>query len=173
MLKPRGRSEAAGLARGGRWDERDFLLRRFGEILWLHRLKNALDRLFSLQFLGAFLQFIRGPLAFQRADISHRFAIHDHRGEKQLVCTKALLGDFAIHHRVGEPAHVAGRFPNLRVHDDGGFQADDIIAAADHVIPPSVADVFFQLDAQRAVIPEAVDAAVDFRRLKNESPALA
>ena len=39
--------------------------------------------------------------------------------------------------------------------------------------PPGVLDVALQLGAERAVIPEAVEAAVDFRRLENEPAPLA
>ena len=37
---------------------------------------------------------------------------------------------------------------------------------ADHVVPPGVLDVLLEFDAERAVVPEAVDAAVDFARRK-------
>jgi len=39
---------------------------------------------------------------------------------------------------------------------------------ADHVLPPGVLDVFLEFDAERAVVPEAVDAAVDLARLEDE-----
>ena len=43
----------------------------------------------------------------------------------------------------------------------------------DVVAPPGVLDVPLQLDAERAVVPEAVDAAVDLARREDEPPALA
>src|SRR6185436_9335432 len=42
-----------------------------------------------------------------------------------------------------------------------------------HGFPPEVAQVVLELDAEWAVIPEAVDAAVDFRGLEDEAAALA
>src|SRR5438552_2354530 len=57
--------------------------------------------------------------------------------------------------------------------DDRAVDADDIGAAAHDVVPPRVFDVAFQFGAGGAVVPKAVDAAVDFRRLKNEPPSLA
>ena len=43
----------------------------------------------------------------------------------------------------------------------------------DHVAPPRLANVPFQFHAQRAVVPEAVQAAVDIARRENEPPPLA
>src|SRR5581483_7571617 len=40
---------------------------------------------------------------------------------------------------------------------------------AHHVVPPGLLDVPLQLDAERSVIPETVDAAVDFTRLEDEA----
>ena len=45
--------------------------------------------------------------------------------------------------------------------------------AGDHVAPPGFLDVPLQLDAQRAVVPEAVEAAVDFARLKEKAAPFA
>ena len=42
-----------------------------------------------------------------------------------------------------------------------------------HVVPPGVAQVVLQLDAERAVVPEAVDAAVDLGGREDEAAALA
>ena len=78
-------------------------------------------------------------------------------------------------------ADVPARYPDLRVHDDRAVEADhaDLLAVrarrrvADHVLPPGVLDVPLQLDAERAVVPEAVDAAVDFAGLEDEPHVLA
>src|ERR1043166_2043632 len=83
--------------------------------------------------------------------------------------------------RIGERTHMPARFPYFRVHDDRAVEADhaDFLAiragrgVADHVLPPGVLDVFLQLDAERAVVPEAVDAAVDFAGLKDKPAATA
>jgi hypothetical protein len=42
-----------------------------------------------------------------------------------------------------------------------------------HVAPPRFFDVALQFDAQRAVVPEAVDAAVNLARLKQETASFA
>ena len=48
-----------------------------------------------------------------------------------------------------------------------------VVVVGDHVVPPRLPDVAFQLDAQRAVIPEAVQTAVDLAGLKDESAPFA
>ena len=63
--------------------------------------------------------------------------------------------------------------PNLRVHDDRRFESHHVVAQAGHLAPPEFLHVALQLSAERAVVPEAIDAAVDLRRLVNESAALA
>src|SRR5262245_21131174 len=76
---------------------------------------------------------------------------------------------------------MPARFPYFRVHDDRAIDADhaDFLAVgsgwgiAVHVLPPGVLDVLLELDAERAIVPEAVDAAVDFTRLKDEAAPLA
>ena len=72
---------------------------------------------------------------------------------------------------------MPARLPHLRVHDDRAVDADhaDFLPVrprrriAHHVLPPGVLDVLLQLDAERAVVPEAVDAAVDLARLEDEA----
>jgi len=59
------------------------------------------------------------------------------------------------------------------MHNYGGFEANDIIPAADHIIPPAIADILSKLSAEGTVIPKAVEAAVDLGGLENESPAFA
>ena len=71
------------------------------------------------------------------------------------------------------------------MHDDRAIEADhfigrggagqrgQVVVAGDHVAPPGFLDVALELDAERAVIPEAVEAAVDFARLKQEASPLA
>src|SRR5204863_3913043 len=54
------------------------------------------------------------------------------------------------------------------MHDDAGFEAGDVVARLGEAAPPVVFDVAFELGAERAVVPEAIDAAVDFGGLKDE-----
>ena len=90
-----------------------------------------------------------------------------------LVGAETFLGEQTIRHRIGESGGMAAGLPDFRVHDDGGFQADDVVAPAGHGLPPGILDVAFEFGAQRAVIPEAVDPAVNFGGLKNEPAAFA
>ena len=68
---------------------------------------------------------------------------------------------------------MAAGFPDLRRHDDGRFEAGDVVALAGHGVPPEFLDVALEFRAERAVIPKTVDAAVDFRGLEDESLAFA
>ncbi len=82
---------------------------------------------------------------------------------------------------VGEAADVAGGDPDFGVHDDGGVEADHVeevsvgagAGAFDDVLPPGFLEVSFEIDAEGAVVPEAVDAAVDFGGGEDEAFAFA
>ena len=93
--------------------------------------------------------------------------------DENLVGAVATLGFAAVEHRVFKVADMAGSFPDFGVHDDGAVEADDVFAALDGGFPPAFFDVALQFDAERAVVPEAVNAAVDFRGLENKAAALA
>ena len=67
----------------------------------------------------------------------------------------------ALDERVAERPDVAGRDPHLGVHEDPGVEADDVVALLDHRPPPGALDVVLQLDPERPVVPDGVDAAVD------------
>ena len=90
----------------------------------------------------------------------------------EVVRAVALVAGQALHQRVGEDVDVAGRFPDLAGQDDGGIQADDVFAAADHGLPPLALDVFLQLGAEGPVVPGRTGATIDLTGLENESPAL-
>jgi len=94
-------------------------------------------------------------------------------GLRQLVGAPTTFAFFAIHHGVAEGRNVARGFPHARVRDDRAVNADDIGAPADGVVPPRVADVAFEFGAHRAVVPEAVDAAVDFAGLEDKAAPFA
>src|SRR5262245_3850333 len=87
-----------------------------------------------------------------------------------LVGAETSFARFAIDHRIAERRDVAARLPDFRRHDDGRFEAGDVVALTRHRVPPEFLHVALEFRAQRAVVPKAVDAAVDFRRLVNESP---
>ena len=90
----------------------------------------------------------------------------------EVVRAVALVAGQALHQRVGEDLDVAGGFPDLAGQDDGGIEAHDVFAAADHGLPPLALDVFLQLGAERPVVPGRTGATVDFTGLENEAPAL-
>ena len=91
----------------------------------------------------------------------------------QLVGAEAALAGLAVDHRVGECVNVAAGLPDARIHDDGGVQADDIVALLDGGAPPGLLDVVLELHAEGPVVPETTDATVYLAALKNEPPALA
>src|SRR5438445_6145759 len=74
--------------------------------------------------------------------------------------------------RVGEVLDVPGGLPDFWVHDDARVQADDVVAKLDHRPPPRSLDVVAQDDAERAVVVDALDAAVDLARLEEEAAPL-
>ena len=90
----------------------------------------------------------------------------------EVVRAVALVAGEALHQRVGEDLDVAGGLPDLAGQDDGGVQADDVFAAADHGLPPLALDVFLELGAEGPVVPGRTGATIDFTGLENETPAL-
>ena len=84
-----------------------------------------------------------------------------------------------IDHRIIESANVARCFPDFWIHDDRAVDADDVNGfavwsgriAAHNIFPPCVLEIALQLGAEGTVIPEAVDAAINFGTLKDESAA--
>ena len=108
----------------------------------------------------------------------------NHEQSIAVISTEALFGFFVVNHWIIEAADMAGCLPDLWVLDDGGVYGDDgdgfavgaefaVAALHDDIGPPGVAEVFFELGAEWAVVPEAVDSAVDFGCLVDESSAFA
>ena len=101
-----------------------------------------------------------------------------------LVETVSFLRFAAIDHVVVEEVVVSGAFPDLGMHDDGRVEAGhleagggpggdfQLVLGRDHVAPPGLADVSLQFDAQGAVIPKAVQSAVNLARLEQEPTPL-
>src|SRR5262249_58454160 len=69
-------------------------------------------------------------------------------------------------------ADVAGGAPALRVNEDPGIEPDDVAPLLAHPPPPGALDIVLQLDAERAVIPDGVDPAVDLARRVDEAAPL-
>jgi hypothetical protein len=65
------------------------------------------------------------------------------------------------------------RQSTIGIHDDRAVDPDHVVAERDIVAPPGVLDVPLQLDPERSVIPEAVEAAVDLARREDDPSALA
>ena len=91
----------------------------------------------------------------------------------QVIRTEAPLAGLAVHHRVGEAAHVTGHLPHARVLQDGRVEPHDVAPRGDHAPPPGVLDAPLELDAQGAVVVGVADAAVDLGGLEDESAAFA
>ena len=91
---------------------------------------------------------------------------------RQLVEPEAALVRLALDQRVGERRDVAGRDPDLGMHQDPGVQPHDVVPLLDHDAPPGPLDVVLELDAERAVVPDGVDAAVDLRAGEDEAAPL-
>ena len=79
----------------------------------------------------------------------------------------------ALDQGVGEALDVAGGLPDAGVHEDGGVQADHVVALVDDGAPPGVLDVALELDAQGAVVPGGAEAAVDLGAGEDEAAAFA
>ena len=90
----------------------------------------------------------------------------------QLVEAEPPVVGLALDQRIAERAHVPGRDPDLRVHEDPGIETDDVVALLDHRPPPGALDVVLELHAERAVVPDGVDAAVDLGRGEDEPAPL-
>ena len=93
-------------------------------------------------------------------------------GVLQLVGAEAALARLAVDERVDEAADVAARLPHPRMHEDRGIEALDVVARAHHRVPPALLQVALELDAERAVVPDRPEAAVDLRGLKHEPAPL-
>src|SRR5688572_7303210 len=98
-----------------------------------------------------------------------------------MIGAESLIRFPVVDHRVIEACDVTARYPRLRMLDDRTIQTHDVNGVPvrterrrfDHVPPPPVADVVLQEDAERPVVPEAADAAVNFARGVDESAAFA
>ena len=93
-------------------------------------------------------------------------------GAGELVEPEPAVVGRALDERIAERADVAGRDPDLRVHQDPGIEPDDVVALLDHRPPPGPLDVVLELDAEGPVVPHGVDAAVDLARGEDEAAPL-
>ena len=94
-------------------------------------------------------------------------------GSGELIGAKAVLAGFTIDHGIGEGGLVAAGLPDRSAHEDGAVHADDIVSELGHGTPPVGFEITFEFCTEGAVVPSAVESAVDLRGLKNEATALA
>ena len=56
------------------------------------------------------------------------------------------------------------RFPNGRMHEDGGIDSHHIFIQQNHAVPPVFFDVVFQLYAHLTVVIHGAQTIIDFTR---------
>ena len=94
-------------------------------------------------------------------------------GGGDLIGPESPFTSFAVDHGVSESGFVSAGFPNGATHENGAIHADDIVPMLGHTFPPVVLQVAFQGDAEGAVIPGSIEAAVDLGGWEDESSAFA
>ena len=87
----------------------------------------------------------------------------------ELVSTPSLVAAFTLGKGVGEPFQVPAGLPGPGVHQDARIDTDHIVPLLDHRPPPGVFDVPLQLHPQRAIVPAAGQASVDFTAGEDEA----
>ena len=90
-----------------------------------------------------------------------------------LVGPPALVAVLAVDQGVGEGGQVARGLPDGGRAEDGGVEADHVVALLDHGAPPGVLDVAQHVDAERAVVVGGAEAAVDLGRGEDEAAVAA
>ena len=70
-----------------------------------------------------------------------------------VVLTMPLVTVQALDQRIVEHLDMARGHPHLAGQDDRAVDADDVVAAGNHRLPPLPLDVLLELNAQRAVVP--------------------
>jgi hypothetical protein len=90
----------------------------------------------------------------------------------EVVFTVTLVAAGALHERVREDLHVTGCFPHLAGKNDRRVQADDVVAALNHEVPPLLLDVLFEGNTQGAVVPCRTGSAIDLTGLENKAAVL-
>jgi hypothetical protein len=89
-----------------------------------------------------------------------------------VVFTVTLVTARALHERVREDLDVTGCFPHLAGKNDRRVQADDVVAALNHEVPPLLLDVLLEGNSQGAVVPGRTGSAIDLTGLENKAAVL-
>ena len=90
-----------------------------------------------------------------------------------LVLAPALVAVLAVDQGVGEGGQVARGGPDGGRAEDGGVEADHVVALLHHGAPPGVLDVAQHVDPERAVVVGGAEAAVDLGRGEDEAAVAA
>ena len=106
------------------------------------------------------LHFFRGPCVYRALDLN---AVLSHIVLDELIGTETLLTALAVHQRVGEAAQMSGRYPGLRVHQDGTVYTHVVRILLYEFLPPCALYIVLKLYAQIAVIPGVGQTAVNLR----------
>ena len=91
----------------------------------------------------------------------------------EVVGAVTALAVLAVHLGVGKARGVTARFPDARVHEDGGVHAVGIVALLHEALPPCAFDVVLDLHTHGAVVPGVAHAAVDLAAGENDAARLA
>jgi hypothetical protein len=70
-----------------------------------------------------------------------------HLGFDQIIRAETGVAVLAVDERIMEIGHMSGRFPDLRIHDDGGIDLDVVFDAADEVTEPELLHVVLEQGA--------------------------
>ena len=79
----------------------------------------------------------------------------------ELVGSVSCLAGLAVEQGVGEAGDVAGGDPGLGVHEDGGVEADVVLALLHELLEPCLLHVVLELHAEGTVVPGVCKPAVD------------
>ena len=90
----------------------------------------------------------------------------------QMVGAKSVLAVAAIDQLVVKNVDVPRRLPDVGMHDDRRVERHDIVPQGDDLAPPGVAHILFEQRAERTIVVEAADPAVDLAGLKDEATPL-
>ncbi len=91
----------------------------------------------------------------------------------ELVGSVSCLAGLAVEQGVGEAGDVAGGDPGLGVHEDGGVEADVVLALLHELLEPCLLHVVLELHAEGAVVPGVCKPAVDLAARVHKAAVLA
>lgn len=87
----------------------------------------------------------------------------------EVVGAVTRFARFAVHQGVGKTADMTACLPRCRVHNYCAVKSDVVGIFNHEFLPPSLLDVVFELNAERAVVPRVGKTAVDFTSGIDES----